>query len=271
MEQVSHLGQAEQTSVHRADSHHEQRHADGIQDQRTYMRSGSQHVVRAGSNPNRKVSAHHDLIFTYVEDRPSWAACTDEVEEPELAQSSRYAHTAYTDEATNLSEPASPHDSDFGWDENTTDDHEQYEHSHWSTQSISSSHNTPITQSHTDSKIPALTTANLHLEAQYAPRPSPHDSCLTLAQVRHINRYGHATPDENIFDTQYMSTHELIPVRQRFQAHTSGNRDSMSFIEGGELDNNVDQSLLRHVQRQHEGISGHFIQLARRARAWTRR
>jgi hypothetical protein len=277
MEQVPHqhgqaLGQPVQTSVHRADSSHEQHYADGMQDRLPDMRPESQHVRRAGSNPNRKVSVYEDVIFTHAEDRPSWAARIDGDTQP--AQLSQYAPTPHANQSTYPLELASSHDSDFGWDEDTLEDHAQRTHSHWSTQSICSSDDTLTSPDLTNSTKSALTAANLHLnehlEAQFAPPLSPHDSSLSPARIRYINRYGHVQPDENTFNTQYRSAHELIPVGRRFQSHARGNRDSMSFIEGGKLDNNVDQLLLHNVERQHEGISGYFRQLARRARAWMR-
>jgi hypothetical protein len=260
--------QPAQTSVHRADSHHKRHHVDDMQDRLPHLRLKSQHARCAGSNPNRRVSVYKDVMFTYAEDRPAWVDHTSED-----TQFARHAHIPVS-HGSRYSELPYPHDSVLSLNDNTPDDHTQSVHSHWSTQSISSSCDTCTTLNPTNSTTP-LTATTLHLnnlvESQQnisAPPAPPQDFSLDPSQIRHINRYGHVQPDENTFDTQYKSAHEAIPVGQRGQSCARGNRDSMSFINGDQLNDNVAPSLLHQVERPNEGISGHFRQLARRVSGW---
>jgi hypothetical protein len=259
------------TSIHRADSHHELHPADSMQDRVAYTHLEPQHVERAASHPNFSNFIIDAVIYSPIPDGPDSVESMSE--DTQRTEPFYHALTTHSNQSAYLSEHSSTLGSGYGLDKHVPAEYRQSEHSHLHTQPYSFSSETHPATSHTSRNT--LTAANLHLksfvEAQHTtppPTSSPHNPSLSPAQIRYINRYGYPEQEEDNFDfTRYLSAHELFPIEQRphLYPHTRNiNRDSMTFIDGGLLDNDVAPPLLKHVERPYTNVSGHLKQIARR-------
>jgi hypothetical protein len=265
-------GQPEHTPFRRADSHHEQHHSVDMHDSNddsapVFLRVGS-----AGSNQNRNCFLYAGVVYTHIPDkvRSVEGASGDY----QRTQPSRHAHTS---QSAYHPEPSSTHDSVYGSHDDAPHEQEGSEHTRWPAYPSSSSDETHPAPSDLSDDTPSefpLTAENLErnvlLEAQHpaqnaTPLHAPH---LTPMQVLCTNQYGNAQHDESIFDTTcYHSPDEVLSIDQRIRYTrqcTHSDCDSMIFIEGGLLNDDIRPELLRHVEQRHENVAGHFKNAARR-------
>jgi hypothetical protein len=257
-------GQPEHTPARRADSHHEQHDSVDIDDSNEESARVIQHVGRSGSNRNRSCPPYDGVIYMPIPDEP--VSIEGESGDFRNTQSSRHSHTTDLGRSTYQHE-----DSGYGSHDDVPHEYHTSLQSHWPTYPPASSDETyPGPSDGNDdksSKLP-LTAANVHrnalLSAAHPTPSSPLSPHLTPIQVRCTNRHGNARHDESTFDTlQYLPADVIISVNPRLHSRPR-NRDSISFIEGGLLNDNVRPELMRHIERPYENVSGHLKEVARR-------
>jgi hypothetical protein len=265
-DQVS--SQPGQTSVRRVDSHHEQQHSEDMHDQTQCIRLEPQHSQRADPNPNQDCFLYDAVMYPRISAEP--VSIEDIAEDHQRVQPSQHTHATDAHQSAYHFQPPSTYDSAYGSNEDALDDYQKSEdfsrHTHPSSSS-NEPHSPPTNISnHTSSH--SLTATNLHrntlLHAAQPTPPPPPSPYLTPAQIRYVNRYGNIQHDEStFFTTHFLSAHEVIPIDQRLHFRTR-NHDSMSFIDGGLLNNDVRPELLKYVERPYEDVAGHLKDIARR-------
>jgi hypothetical protein len=265
-DQVS--SQPGQTSVRRVDSHHERQHSKDMHDQTQCICLEPQHTQRADPNPNQDCFLYDAVMYPRISAEP--VSIENMAEDHQRVQPSQHTHTTDARHSAYHFESPSTYDSAHALDEDALDDYPRSDHSSRHTHPSSSSNEThsPPTNISNHTSSHSLTAANLHLNtilhaAQPTPPlpPSPH---LTAAQIRYVNRYGNTQHDESTFaTTHFRSAHEVIPIDQRLHFRTR-KCDSISFIDGSLLNNDVRPELLKYVERPCRNVAGQLKDIARR-------